>query len=581
MGVETTLFAPPRIEIDRRPDGSTVLRSTDPLPPYPPSMAHWFRAHADRNPERVLAAQRPPGRDEWVELSWGEARAKADAVAAALLERGVSAERPLLVLSGPSLAHLVLTLGAYTAGVPIVPVSVAYSLMSSDHARLRAIAELCGPGLVFAENAEAFGPALEALGAAEACTSLDELTAITPGPEVEHAFERVGEDTVAKILFTSGSTGAPKGVINTHRMMCSNQAAIGAVWPFVREEPPVLVDWLPWSHTFAGNHDMNLVLANGGTYYIDDGKPVPALFERTVSALREIAPTIYLTVPAAWALLIGHLERDADLAARFFSRLRFMLYAGAALPQGQWDRLRALADAAGHADIPLISSWGSTETAPCATSAHFRSAQCGCIGVPVPGCTVKLAPDGAKFEIRVAGPNITPGYLHNPEATAAAFDEEGFYRTGDAGRLVDPDDPAQGLFFDGRLAEDFKLTSGTWVRVGALRGALVSRAGVLHDAVIAGHDREFATALVWLAPGVEDDDDTRRRLASALAELNAAAGSSARIERLLILPEPPSLDAGEITDKGYVNQRQVLERRAEDVELLYTEPVDPRVITPR
>jgi feruloyl-CoA synthase len=572
-----TLFATPRVTLERRDDGSLVLRSAAPLGAYPRSMAHWFRAGAERHPERVLAAERPAGSEEWSELTWGEARSRADAVAASLLARGLGPERPLLVLSGASLAHMVLMLGAYTAGVPIVPVSVAYSLMSADHARLRAIAELCAPGLVFAESAEAFAAALAAVDA-PACTSLDELLSDAPGPAVEEAFARVGEDTVAKILFTSGSTGAPKGVLNTHRMLCSNQAMIAAAWPFVREEPPVLVDWLPWSHTFAGNHDTGLVLANGGTYYIDDGKPAPALFERTVSALRAIAPTMYLTVPAAYALLIPRLETDAELAATFFSRLRFMFYAGAALPQALWDRLRALADSLGHEAIPLTASWGATETAPAVTSAHFPAARCGCIGVPLPGASVKLVPDGTKLEIRVAGPNVTPGYLKNPAATAAAFDEEGYYRTGDAARPVDEQDPNEGLLFDGRLAEDFKLTSGTWVRVGAVRGALVSGAGVLQDAVIAGHDREFASALCWLAAGA-DAEDARERLGAALVELNAAGGSAARIERLLVMDEPPSLDAGEITDKGYVNQRAVLERRAELVELLYAEPCDPRVIT--
>ncbi|MCW3065368.1 MAG: Long-chain-fatty-acid--CoA ligase [Solirubrobacterales bacterium] len=584
MGAATSLFAPPHVALERRGDGTLVFRSTDELGPYPASMAHSFRAGADRHPDRVLAAQRPPGSEEWIELTWGDARARADSVAQAFLDLGLGPERPLLVLSGNSLAHLTLMLAAFTAGVPIVPVSVAYSLMSRDHARLQAIAELCTPGLVFAESAEVFGQALAGVASAgpeiAVSASVDELAATVPGPEVDRAFAAVGEDTVAKILFTSGSTGAPKGVVNTHRMLCSNQQMLAQAWPFVLDEPPVLVDWLPWSHTFAGNHDTGLVLARGGTYYIDDGKPAPVLFERTASALRAIGPTMYLNVPAGWALLLSRLESDAELAATFFSRLRFMFYAGAALPQSLWDRLRAVADSLGHEDIPLTASWGATETAPAVTSAHFASARCGCIGVPLAGTAVKLVPDGAKREIRVAGPNVTPGYLRNPEATAAAFDEEGYYRTGDAARLVDDEDPSQGLMFDGRLAEDFKLTSGTWVRVGALRGALVSAAGVLSDAVIAGHDREYATALCWLAPGAADGADVDDRLAAALAELNAAAGSAARIERLLLLPDPPSLDAGEITDKGYVNQRAVLERRAGEVALLYAEPCDPRVITP-
>jgi feruloyl-CoA synthase len=576
---QTQLFARPRISLERRGDGAMLLRSEEPLGEHERSIAHVVRRRAEEHPDRMLATQ-PDGRT----ITFGEARAQADSVAQSLLDLGLSAERPLMVLSGNSIEHLVMTLGCYTAGVPVMPVSVAYSLMSKDHARIRELAERCTPGLVWAEDAEQFGAALDAVETTvPRAPTFNELVGGKPGPAVEQALGAVGPDTVAKLLFTSGSTGAPKGVINTHRMLCSNQQMLLHTWPFLAHEPPVLVDWLPWSHTFGGNHNVNQVLVHGGTLHIDDGKPAPPLFGKTLAALREHPPTVYYNVPAGYALLVPELENDPEFAASFFSRMRFVFYAAAALPQALWDRLRAVTP--DH--IPLTASWGTTETAPGATTAHFASARCGCIGVPLPGVTLKLAPVGDKLEMRVSGPNITPGYYRDPAATAAAFDDEGFYRTGDAGRLVDEQDPNQGLMFDGRLAEDFKLSSGTFVRVGAVRGALVSACGgVLSDAVIAGHDEACACALAWLnaeeAKRVCGDDPARLRahLADALARMNADEGTARRIERLLLLDEPPSMDAGEITDKGYVNQRAVLERRAELVARLYAEPADPEVIVP-
>jgi feruloyl-CoA synthase len=594
------LFAPARVTLERRSDGALLLESTARLGEHDLTMAHTFRAGAARHPERILAAERDG--DGWHSITWGQARDGADALAAGLLALGLDAEHPLMVLSGNSVSHLLLALAAHTAGVPIMPVSTAYSLASSDHERIRAIVTLATPGAVFADDAAIYVAALDAAAAADAgavivgrgerpgAVTLDELMADGASEAVDLAFAGLGPDTIAKILFTSGSTGLPKGVINTHRMLTSNQRSIGQIWPFMREEPPVLVDWLPWSHTFGGNHNVNQVIAFGGTLYIDDGRPVPGPFERTIAALAEHPPTVYYNVPAGFALLAPRLEQDAELARTFFSRLRFMFYAGAALPDALFDRLRAVAERHADHDVPLTASWGTTETAPAATSAHFSSAPCGCIGVPMPGVTVKLVPDGQKLEIRLRGPNITPGYLRNPEATAAAFDEEGFYRTGDAVRLIDEDDPDQGLMFDGRLAEDFKLLTGTWVHVGKLRTALVSAASVLRDAVIAGSGREYVGALAWvdqaaarLVCGADADlalDDPRLHelLRDRLARLNAGAGSALRIERILLLGEPPDIDAGEITDKGYINQRAVLERRGSAVTELYDDRPGPTVI---
>jgi feruloyl-CoA synthase len=598
--LELQTFVPPEIQIERGDDGSVVLGSRHAPAEIEPSIPAVLRRRAAEHPDRPLAAQRD-AEDRWITLTYGEAQRRSRALAAAFAKLGLGPGKPLMILSGNSLEHLLVTLGAYAAEVPVMPISVAYSLMSADHARIRAIAELTEPGLVFADDAGPFGGALDALapiisrvlvarGQRDGALRLDDLLATGPEDQAGAAGEP-GPDTVAKLLFTSGSTGVPKGVVNTHRMLCSNQAMLRAIWPFLADEPPIMVDWLPWSHTFGANHNLNLALFNGGTIYIDDGKPAPALFGRTVAALKDVPPTLYFNVPAGYALLAPALENDPQLAERFFSRLRFMFYAAAALPEALAARLRKLA--AEHADheVPLTSSWGTTETAPCATSMHYVGAPTGCIGVPIPGCTIKLAPVGDRLEIRVKGPNVTPGYFRRPELTRAAFDEDGFYRSGDAVRLLDEDNPNRGMVFDGRIAENFKLLTGTWVGSGALRTRLISAAGILSDAVICGQDAEYVAAMAWVnqaearqVTGATEDvaldhPALREHLSRALATLNADAGSASRIQRLLLLAQPPSLDAGEITDKGYLNQRRTLECRAADVVRLYADPADPAVIS--
>jgi len=405
-----------------------------------------------------------------------------------------------------------------------------------------------------------------------------------------------GADTIAKFLFTSGSTGQPKAVINTHGMLTANQQQIAQIWPFLSEEPPVLVDWLPWNHTFGGNHNFNLALRHGGMFFIDQGRPTPDLIGETIRNVSEISPTIYFNVPAGYAALLPRLERDDALAKKSFARLRFIFYAGAALPQDLWTRLEAVALRTSGERIPLTSSWGTTETAPLATAAHFLIDRAGPIGVPAPGVELKLVPNGAKLEIRVRGPNVTPGYWGRSDLTAAAFDADGFYQPGDAVRFADATDPAKGLVFDGRLAEDFKLTSGTWVHVGALRVRLLAATSpVLQDAVIAGADRAAIALMGWLsaagcrtligdgAPATLAElarhPVVRDHIRRSLAEWNAAhAGSSERVARVLLLPDAPSIDGNEITDKGYINQRLALERRAAEVARLFAAEPDDEVI---
>src|SRR5580704_10157151 len=597
------LFAPPRVlAADGGEPGELLLRSAEELGEYPVTVVHSLREWAGIAPEHPLISERARG--DWRTVSYGRAVAAANAIGQALLDRGLGPGRPLLVLSGNGVDHLLVTLGAMTAGIPVAPVSVAYSLQSRDHARIRDIAGLISPGAVFAADAAAFEAALDALpgipavvsaGHRDGAEQLSVLMNTNPGEAVRTAFANLSPDGTAKILFTSGSTGAPKGVLNTHRMLAANQQMIRQAWPFLGWERPVIVDWLPWSHTFGGNHNLNMMISSGGTLHVDAGRPVPALFGQTIRNLAAVPPTIYFNVPAGYAQLVPALEADPEFAARFFSRLRLVFNAAAALPAALRDRLAAVAERTVGRQVPVTGSWGATETAPAVTSAHFPFTDARCIGVPLPGAEVKLVlADGDACEIRVRGPMVTPGYFARPDLTSAAFDADGFYRTGDAARLIDEREPGLGLAFCGRIAEDFKLTTGTFVRVGAVRTALLSAIPLLSDAVIAGEGRDFVTALGWLnaaeARGllgrdaktdgeVITDGTILGHLAAALARHQPAGGSAATVERLLVMSRPAGLDNGEITDKGYINQRRVLHNRAGLAALLYTDPPAPGVIT--
>jgi feruloyl-CoA synthase len=571
-------FAPPRIELENRPDGSMLLRSPQKLGSYPRCVTEWLVQWSDKAPERVFLAERGKN-DSWRKLTYRETYGAVRRIGQALLDRNLNAERPVAILSDNSIDHALLSLGAMHVGIPVAPVSPAYSLMSKDFGKLKSIFELLQPGLVYAADPQKFAPALAAVGAKS--VSVAEMLETNPGSTQEREFAKVRPETVAKILFTSGSTGIPKGVVNTHRMLCANQQMLAQAWPLVEERAPVVVDWLPWNHTFGANHNFNLVLRNGGTMYVDGGKPVPGLVETTVRNLKEIAPTMYFNVPRGYDLLAQFLEKDTELRRNFFRDLDVLFYAAAALPQNLWDRLVRLSKAENNTRLAMLSAWGATETAPLATSVHFAMERAGVIGLPVAGCELKLVPAAGKLEVRVRGENVTPGYYKRPDLTKAAFDQEGFYRIGDAVRLADPADPAQGLVFDGRVAEDFKLSTGTWVNVGAVRTRLVAAADrLIQDAVITGHDRDQVGALVFLSPGTVDMSQVAvsARLSGVLAKLAAEGGGSSTYPvRLLVMTEPPSIDANEITDKGYINQRAVLEHRAALVEKLYS--AGPEVIS--
>ena len=568
-------FAPQKVEMQSRADGTMLLRSPQKLAPYVRCVTEWLVQWSNNAPERVFLAERVGER--WKKLTYRETYGAVRRIAQALLERGLGPERPVAILSDNGLDHALLALGAMHVGIPVAPVSPAYSLMSRDFGKLKYIFELVQPGLVFAADAQKFAPALAAVGGKS--TSVAELLETNPGSTQEREHSKVRPESVAKILFTSGSTGMPKGVVNTHRMLCANQQMLAHAWPLVEARPPVVVDWLPWNHTFGGNHNFNLVLRNGGTMYVDAGKPVPGLVDITARNLREVAPTMYFNVPRGYDLLLPFLEKDAELRRNFFRDLDVLFYAAAALPQNLWDKLQKVAQAEGRSPA-MLSAWGSTETAPLATSVHFPMERAGVIGLPVAECELKLVPAAGKLEVRVRGPNVTPGYYKRPDLTKLAFDEEGFYRIGDAVKLADAADPAKGIVFDGRVAEDFKLSTGTWVHVGAVRVKLIAAADpLIQDAVITGQDRSEIGALVFLSPGTKDMSlvALRDRLAAVLGKLAAEGGSSMAPRRILLMTEPPSIDANEITDKGYMNQRAVLERRAALVEKLYSE--SPDVIT--
>ncbi|HYQ93884.1 MAG TPA: feruloyl-CoA synthase [Burkholderiales bacterium] len=575
-------FAPPLVEVERRRDGSILLRSPLGLGGHARAVGEWLERWAREKPERTFLAERRDG--AWRKLGYREALGLVRRAGQGLLDRGLDGSRPVVILSDNSVDHAILALGAMHVGVPVAPISPAYSLMSKDFAKLKAIFELLHPGLVWTADPTKFAPALAAVGARP--TSIDELLPAKAGSRVDEAFAGIGPGTVAKILFTSGSTGIPKGVINTQRMLTVNQEQYAFVWPFLEDRPQVLVDWLPWNHTFGGNNNFGMMLRNGGTFHIDGGKPAPGLIDITAANLKEVSPTIYFNVPRGFDLLLPFLEKDASLRRSFFRDLDCMVYAGASLPQNLWERMQQLSVTERGARLPLISAWGSTETAPMATGVHYAVDRAGIVGLPVPGCELKLLPAAGKLEARVRGPNVTPGYWGRDDLTKAAFDEEGYYRIGDALKFADPTKPELGLAFDGRIAEDFKLSTGTWVHVGATRVKLIAAGDpVIQDAVITGHERSEVGALVFLnAAAVKvkglDDAGVCEHLRAAMRRLaaEAGAGSSTHPARALVMSEPLSSDANEITDKGYINQRAVLERRAALVEKLHADSPASEVI---
>ncbi|MDH3968168.1 MAG: feruloyl-CoA synthase, partial [Rhodospirillales bacterium] len=490
-------FAPARVDTENLPGGGFILRSPMKLDPYASNLCEHLMDWAERTPDRKFLAERDP-EGRWRGISFGEARDLARSIAQALLERGVTLDRPVMILSDNGIENGLLQLAAMHVGIPVVPTSPAYSLMSRDFGKLKHVFGLIRPKLVFAADGAMFAKALGALDLEGVevvvarnppeglgVTAFAALAGTAPTGAVDAAQSRVGPDTVAKILFTSGSTGLPKGVLNTHRMLCSNQQAIAQIWPFVTRRPPVLVDWLPWSHTFGGNHNFNMILRNGGTLYIDAGKPAPGLVEKTVANLRDVAPTLYFNVPRGFDMIVPYLEQDEALRDHFFSNLDTIFYAAAALPQNLWERLEALSVATRGEKVVMTSAWGATETAPLVTGVHFPIDRAGVIGIPAPGSEIKMIPNAGKLEMRVRGPNVTPGYYKRDDLTREAFDEDGFYKIGDAGRLADPDDPAKGILFDGRVAEDFKLLTGSWVSTGTLRvAAIAAGAPIIQDAVV-------------------------------------------------------------------------------------------------
>jgi feruloyl-CoA synthase len=591
-------FGPRDVTMTRAADGVIYVRPVHALGKYPAKLTekldHWARV----TPDRVFMGQRDAS-GNWRTLTYAQFRSAARNVAQALLNRNLSAERPIAILSGNDLEHAVLGFAAYYAGIPYAPISTAYSLVSSDFGKLRYIFDLLTPGLVFVNDAAPFRKALEAVkpSDAEIVTSFSPLAATTATADVDRAHDLVTPDTVAKILFTSGSTGTPKGVENTQRMLTSNQEIVRSVLQWVDDEPPVICDWLPWNHTFGGNHDVGFVMYNGGSFYIDEGRPTPAGMAASVRNLHDVGPNVYLNVPKGFEALIPFLRERRDFRERFFSRVKMFYYAGAGLLQPVWDELDQLAVETCGERIMMFTGLGSTETGPAALFPGKDLRRAGEVGLPASGVELKLVPVGHKLEARLRSPSITPGYWRQPDLTRLAFDDEGFYRIGDALRFVDPQDISRGFIFDGRIVEDFKLSTGTWVSAGPLRGKFLSHcAPYAHDAVIAGHDRDFVTVLVFPAldacrelanlPATASAAETvanpavHAKFQALLNELAAeSTGSSNRIARAILMPEPPSIDAHEVTDKGSINQGAVLKNRAALVLDLYSPRPSARVIS--
>jgi feruloyl-CoA synthase len=601
-------FGNPTVSVERSADGAVYLRPKRALGEYSARITDRLHHWASAEPNRIFMAERQAG-GGWRQISYSQLLSVSRRVGSALLGRGLSAEKPVVILSGNSIDHALIAFASLYAGIPFCPVSPAYSLVSKDYGKLSFLMKLLTPGLVFADDAEKFAGALESTvskqteivvshGALPArdVTGLADLLASAEHPGLDAAHQRIGPDTIAKFLLTSGSTGNPKAVINTQRMICANQVMLRETLAFLKDEPPVIVDWLPWNHTFGGNHNIGLTLYNGGSMYLDQGKPVPGGIEETVRNLREISPTVYFNVPKGYESLLPYLRDDRALRQKFFHRLHAMFFSGAALSPYVWNSLDELAVQETGVRVPVLTGLGATETAPFFMSVRPDTSRSGHVGLPVLGNDAKLVPNNGKLEVRAKGPNVTPGYWRQPELTAAAFDEEGFYKLGDALKPVDTNDFEAGFDFDGRIAEDFKLASGTWVSVGPLRARFIAAcAPLVRDVVIAGINRDEISALVVLDldgcrlvnPALPSDDPAAAAgdppVRAAFTErfqklLATATGSSNRIARAILIDTPLSIDRGEVTDKGSVNQRAVLEHRGPLIEELYSSSPPPRVI---
>ncbi|MEW5424677.1 feruloyl-CoA synthase [Amorphus sp. 3PC139-8] len=597
----------PAVGHEVRDDGSILVWRDDPLRPYPDKITERLVHWAETTPDRTWMAERGDT-GEWRNVSYAEALERVRAIGQKLIDLGASVERPVLILSENGIEHALVALGAQHVGVASAAIAPAYSLISTDYDKLRDIVERMTPGLVFAAEGRRFEKAIEAVIdpavpvmvakdplSGRACLMLDEVYRTPVTADVDRAHAAVGPDTIAKFLFTSGTTGSPKAVIQTQRMLCANQEMVADCYAFMREEPPVVVDWAPWNHTASGNKVFNLVIYNGGTYYVDHGKPSPHKMGETIRNLREISPSWYFNVPAGYEMLVEEMERDEELRKNFFARLKMMMYAGAGMAQHTWDRLNELSEETIGSRVLLATGLGATETGPFSLKCTEEQKQSGNVGIPSQGVILKLVPDQDKLEARLKGPNITPGYWRDPEQTAKAFDEEGFYKLGDALKFAEEGRPEKGFFFDGRLAENFKLETGTWVAVGALRAKLTNDLdGYVRDAVIAGENHmelgalllPFMPKLRTLVANEADLSDheilahptVRTRIAELLGtHATRGTGSATRVMRAMLLEEEPSFDKGEVTDKGSINQRKMLRNRADLVEALYDDQ-DPRVI---
>ncbi|UGY19360.1 feruloyl-CoA synthase [Bradyrhizobium septentrionale] len=601
-------FGNPDVSVERRDDGTIYLRPKFSLTDYPVRLTDRLHHWAKAEPNRVFMAERAGS--GWRQITYAQLLETTRRIASALIARGLSAERPIVILSGNSIDHELMALGALYAGIPFCPVSPAYSLVSRDYGKLSFVIKLLTPGLVFADDADKFADALRANVAPDVeiaasrgivpgrgVTRLADLMATPEDPRLDAIHGAIGPDTIAKFLLTSGSTGNPKAVINTQRMICANQVMLRETLAFLKDEPPVIVDWLPWNHTFGGNHNVGLTLFNGGSMYLDEGKPMPGGIEETVRNLREISPTVYFNVPKGYESLLPYLRADAALRAKFFARLHAMFFSGAALSPFIWNSLDALAVEEKGYRVPMLTGLGATETSPFFMSVRPDTSRSGHVGLPVSGNDAKLVPNNGKLEVRAKGPNVTPGYWRQPELTAKAFDEEGFYKFGDALKPANAGDLAAGFDFDGRIAEDFKLASGTWVSVGPLRARFVGTcAPLVRDVVIAGLNRDELAAIVILdldgcrlinpelvagdIAAAANDPLVRAAFRERFARVLAGAtGSSNRIARAILLDTPLSIDRGEVTDKGSINQRAVLEHRADIIDALYAPVPSASVIT--